>query len=117
MLAATRYHELGARAVAVTAGPDRLLLHDGVHTRYRPVPVNPDPRRRDGRRRLLHRHHHRPGRPSATLSRAAAYGAAAASLSVSGRGGTGRVPTFTETAALAGLRPGPDRGPGEKPPS
>ncbi|EDX26551.1 2-Keto-3-deoxy-gluconate kinase [Streptomyces sp. Mg1] len=30
-----------------------------------------------------------------------AYGTAAASLSVSGRGGTGRIPAFTETAALA----------------
>ncbi|MEJ8640659.1 PfkB family carbohydrate kinase [Streptomyces sp. MS1.HAVA.3] len=35
------------------------------------------------------------------LADAVAYGAAAASLSVSGRGGTGRVPAFTETAALA----------------
>lgn len=37
------------------------------------------------------------------LARAVAYGVAAASLSVSGRGGTGRVPSFAETAALAGL--------------
>ncbi|MFE6840513.1 hypothetical protein ACFVFI_37555, partial [Streptomyces sp. NPDC057705] len=36
-----------------------------------------------------------------TLADAVAYGTAAASLSVSGRGGTGHVPSFEETAALA----------------
>ncbi len=36
-----------------------------------------------------------------SLREAVAHGIAAASLSVSGRGGTGRVPPFSETAALA----------------
>ncbi|MFD7258618.1 PfkB family carbohydrate kinase [Streptomyces sp. NPDC059874] len=36
-----------------------------------------------------------------TLADAVAYGPAAASLSVSGRGDTGHVPAFRETAALA----------------
>lgn len=36
-----------------------------------------------------------------SLADAVAYGTAAASLSVSGRGGTGCVPAFTRTAALA----------------
>ncbi|MGW7102781.1 PfkB family carbohydrate kinase [Streptomyces sp. NPDC054838] len=102
-LAADRYRALGARAVAVTAGPGRLLLHDGVHVAYHPVPVNPDPVDATGAGDCF------TGTTTARLAlgdplaRAVAYGTAAASLSVSGRGGTGRVPAFTETAALAAL--------------
>ncbi|WP_330261236.1 PfkB family carbohydrate kinase [Streptomyces sp. NBC_00539] len=103
LLAAARYRALGARAVAVTAGPGRLLLDDGVRATYRPVPVNPDPVDATGAGDCF------TGTTTARLAlgdplaRAVAYGTAAASLSVSGRGGTGRVPAFSETAALAGL--------------
>ncbi|MBT2448774.1 hypothetical protein J7F03_17080 [Streptomyces sp. ISL-43] len=68
---------------------------------YLPVPVNPDPVDATGAGDCF------TGTATArlalgdTLADAVAYGMAAASLSVSGRGGTGRVPAFTETAALA----------------
>ncbi|MET9885496.1 PfkB family carbohydrate kinase [Streptomyces sp. NPDC006430] len=99
--AAARYRALGARTVVITAGADRLLLDDGSRPAYHPVPVNPDPVDATGAgdcftgtttARLVLGDH---------LVDAVAYGAAAASLSVSGRGGTGRVPAFAETAALA----------------
>ncbi|MFD9301447.1 sugar kinase [Streptomyces sp. NPDC060048] len=120
--AAVRYRALGARSVVVTAGADRLLLSDGtvdgtpggaVHgapgrtdrrtaaTAYLPVPVNGDPVDATGAGDCF------TGTTTArlalgdTLADAVAYGMAAASLSVSGRGGTGRVPAFSETAALA----------------
>ncbi|MEU9303775.1 PfkB family carbohydrate kinase [Streptomyces sp. NPDC048269] len=99
--AAARCRALGARTVVVTAGADRLLLDDGTHARYEPVPVNPAPVDATGAGDCL------TGTTTArlalgdSLADAVAYGAAAASLSVSGRGGTGRVPAFTETAALA----------------
>ncbi|THA57462.1 PfkB family carbohydrate kinase [Streptomyces sp. A1136] len=102
-LAADRYRALGARAVAVTAGAGRLWLHDGRRATGHPVPVNPDPVDATGAGDCF------TGTTTARLAlgdplaRAVAYGAAAASLSVSGRGGTGRVPSFAETAALAGL--------------
>ncbi|MFD0358970.1 PfkB family carbohydrate kinase [Streptomyces sp. NPDC127110] len=99
--AAARYRALGARTVAVTAGPDRLLLDDGTRAVYHPVPVDPAPVDTTGAGDCF------AGTATARLAlgdplaRAVAYGAAAASLSVAGRGGTGRVPSFTETAALA----------------
>ncbi|MBT2468278.1 hypothetical protein J7E97_10405 [Streptomyces sp. ISL-66] len=101
--AAARYRALGARTVVVTAGSDRLLLDGGAGSgvTYHPVPVNPDPVDATGAGDCF------TGTATArlvlgdTLADAVAYGMAAASLSVSGRGGTGRVPAFTETAALA----------------
>lgn len=99
--AATRYRALGARTVAVTAGADRLLLDDGDRTRYLPVPVNPAPVDATGAGDCF------TGTTTARLALgdrledAVAYGMAAASLSVSGRGGTGHVPAFTATTSLA----------------
>ncbi|MER5758279.1 PfkB family carbohydrate kinase [Streptomyces sp. NPDC002082] len=99
--AAARYRALGARTVAVTAGADRLLLDDGTEAAYLPVPVNPDPVDATGAGDCF------TGTATArlalgdTLADAVAHAMAAASLSVSGRGGTGRIPDFTETAALA----------------
>ncbi len=100
-VAATRCRALGARTVAVTAGADRLLLDDGAGAVHLPVPVNPDPVDATGAGDCF------TGTTTARLALgdplvdAVAHGMAAASLSVSGRGGTGRVPGFTETAALA----------------
>ncbi|MGW6981314.1 PfkB family carbohydrate kinase [Streptomyces sp. NPDC054932] len=99
--AAARCRALGARAVAVTAGADRLLLDDGTRAVHHPVPVNPEPVDATGAGDCF------TGTTTArlalgdTLADAVAYGMAAASLSVSGHGGTGRVPAFTETLALA----------------
>ncbi|MFJ7586508.1 PfkB family carbohydrate kinase [Streptomyces sp. NPDC097617] len=99
--AAARCRALGARTVAVTAGADRLLLDDGTRAVFHPVPVNPEPVDATGAGDCF------TGTVTArlalgdTLADAVAYGMAAAALSVSGRGGTGRVPAFTETAALA----------------
>ncbi|MFD9333310.1 PfkB family carbohydrate kinase [Streptomyces sp. NPDC060028] len=102
--AAARYRALGARTVAVTAGADRLLLDDGAAAAYHPVPVNPRPVDATGAGDCF------TGTTTArlalgdTLADAVAYGLAAASLSVSGRGGTGGIPAFAETAALAAVR-------------
>ncbi|MFK0234047.1 PfkB family carbohydrate kinase [Streptomyces vinaceus] len=99
--AAARYRALGARTVVVTAGAGRLLLDDGTRAEYHRVPVNPDPVDATGAGDCF------TGTATARLALgdpladAVAYGMAAASLSVSGRGGTGRVPAFAETAALA----------------
>ncbi|MET9319191.1 PfkB family carbohydrate kinase [Streptomyces sp. NPDC003038] len=100
------YRALGARTVAVTAGTGPLLLEDGASTTYHPVPANPDPVDATGAGDCF------TGTTTArlalgdTLSDAVAYGLAAASLSVSGRGGTGRVPSFAQTAALAAAHAG-----------
>ncbi|WP_329376402.1 sugar kinase [Streptomyces sp. NBC_01351] len=110
--AAARYRALGARAVAVTGGADRLLLDEGTGAaaRYHPVPVNPAPVDATGAGDCF------TGTATArlvlgdTLVDAVAYGLAAASLSVSGRGGTGLVPTFAATAALAAVQAGAGRG-------
>ncbi|MGW4507605.1 PfkB family carbohydrate kinase [Streptomyces sp. NPDC004436] len=99
--AAARLRALGAPAVAVTAGSGPLLLADSSGTTYHPVPVNPAPVDATGAGDCF------TGTVTArlalgdTLAEATALGVAAASLSVSGRGGTGRVPPFAETAALA----------------
>uniref|UniRef100_A0AAU2JZZ6 PfkB family carbohydrate kinase n=1 Tax=Streptomyces sp. NBC_00049 TaxID=2903617 RepID=A0AAU2JZZ6_9ACTN len=104
--AAARYRALGARTVAVTAGAGRLLLDDGTRAADHPVPANPAPVDATGAGDCFS------GTATArlvlgdTLADAVAYGAAAASLSVSGRGGIGRVPTFAETAALAAAHRG-----------
>lgn len=99
--AAARYRALGARTVAVTAGAGPLLLDAGGRVTEHPVPVNPAPADATGAGDCF------TGTVTARLARgdaladAVALGLAAASLSVSGRGGTGRVPTFTETQTLA----------------
>ncbi|MCX5192722.1 PfkB family carbohydrate kinase [Streptomyces sp. NBC_00249] len=110
--AAARYRALGARAVAVTAGADRLLLDEGGEVAYLPVPVDPAPVDATGAGDCF------TGTATARLAlgdplaRAVAYGVAAAALSVSGRGGTGHVPSFADTAALAATaRPGGGAGP------
>ncbi|MEV6573985.1 PfkB family carbohydrate kinase [Streptomyces sp. NPDC051577] len=106
VLAAARYRALGARAVAVTAGADRLLLDDGAGAAFHPVPVNAAPVDATGAGDCF------TGTVTArlalgdTLADAVSYGLAAASLSVSGRGGTGHVPDFAETAALAAAHRG-----------
>ncbi|MFD9728456.1 PfkB family carbohydrate kinase, partial [Streptomyces sp. NPDC059072] len=84
-----------------------LLLDDGIAARRHPVPPCPAPVDATGAGDCF------TGTATArlalgdTLEDAVAYGIAAASLSVSGRGGTGRVPAFAETAALAATRDGP----------
>ncbi|MCB5182979.1 PfkB family carbohydrate kinase [Streptomyces antimicrobicus] len=99
--AAERCRALGAAAVAVTAGPDRMLLHDGTTARRLTVPVAAEAVDATGAGDCF------TGTTTARLAlgdplaEAVAHGAAAASLSVAGRGGTGRVPAFAETAALA----------------
>ncbi|ATZ22787.1 2-dehydro-3-deoxygluconokinase [Streptomyces lavendulae subsp. lavendulae] len=110
--AAARYRALGARAVAVTCGSGRLLLDDGARVARFPVPPNPAPIDATGAGDCF------TGTATArivlgdTLARAVAHGVAAASLSVSGRGGTGCVPAFADTAALAAtVRPGTEPGP------
>ncbi|MEU8462141.1 sugar kinase [Streptomyces sp. NPDC029003] len=110
--AAARYRALGARAVAVTCGADRLLLDDGGRVARFPVPADPAPVDATGAGDCF------TGTATArlalgdTLARAVAHGVAAASLSVSGRGGTGHVPAFADTAALAAtVRPDAEPGP------
>ncbi|MFJ3204239.1 sugar kinase [Streptomyces sp. NPDC086989] len=99
--AAARYRALGARTVVVTAGADHLLLDDGTRACFHPVPLNPDPVDATGAGDCF------TGTATARLALgdlladAVAYGMAAASLSTSGRGGTGHVPRFAETATLA----------------
>ncbi|MET9464559.1 sugar kinase [Streptomyces sp. NPDC006544] len=111
--AAVRYRALGARTVVVTAGSDRLLVDEGAGVTYHPVPANPDPVDATGAGDCF------TGTATArlalgdTLADAVAYGVAAASLSVSGRGGTGCVPAFTETAALAAAHRADAPGAGE----
>ncbi|MFJ3921957.1 PfkB family carbohydrate kinase [Streptomyces sp. NPDC090022] len=99
--AADRCRRLGARAVAVTTGADALLLHDGATVTSLPVPANPAPVDATGAGDCFM------GTTTArlalgdSLGDAVAYGMAAASLSVGARGGTGHVPAFTATSALA----------------
>ncbi|MEW1638371.1 PfkB family carbohydrate kinase [Streptomyces sp. NPDC093801] len=114
--AAARFRALGARAVAVTAGTGPLLLDQGTRAAHHPVPVNPDPVDATGAGDCF------TGTVTARLAlgdplpEAVAHGVAAASLSVSGRGGTGRVPAFAETAALAATLAAPTPLPPSPPP-
>ncbi|MFF4578619.1 PfkB family carbohydrate kinase [Streptomyces sp. NPDC001389] len=121
--AAARYRALGARAVAVTAGAGPLLLDQGTRAAHHPVPADPDPVDATGAGDCF------TGTVTARLAlgdplpEAVAHAVAAASLSVSGRGGTGRVPAFAETAALAAtlapptpLPPSPPPPPAASPP-
>lgn len=98
---AKRCHELGARTVAVTCGARDVLVSEGSAPRVVPVPPNPDPVDATGAgdvfagtltARLV------AGDPPAGAVRLAA---AAASLSVSGLGGTGHIPTLAQTRAHA----------------
>ncbi|MFD3696228.1 PfkB family carbohydrate kinase [Streptomyces sp. NPDC058646] len=104
--AAARCRALGARTVAVTAGAGGLLLDTGGSVTRHRVPVNPAPVDATGAGDCF------TGTATArlalgdTLEDAVAYGTAAASLSVSGRGGTGYVPPFSRTAALAAAHRG-----------
>ncbi|WCD90299.1 2-dehydro-3-deoxygluconokinase [Streptomyces xanthophaeus] len=101
LTAAARYRALGARTVAVTAGADRLLLAEDGTVTWHSVPANPAPVDATGAGDCF------TGTVTArlvlgdTLEEAVAHGTAAASLSVSGRGGTGYVPPFRRTAELA----------------
>ncbi|MEU6310939.1 PfkB family carbohydrate kinase [Streptomyces sp. NPDC047014] len=104
--AAARLRALGARTVAVTAGSGPLLLADAEGVTAHPVPANPAPVDATGAGDCF------TGTATARLAlgdplaEAVALGLAAASLSVSGRGGTGRVPALAETAALAAAHRG-----------
>ncbi|GLZ07052.1 hypothetical protein Acsp03_45180 [Actinomadura sp. NBRC 104412] len=99
--AATRALDLGADAVAVTSGAESVLLCDGKRWWTAPIPPNPGQVDTTGAGDCF------AGTVTARLAlgddlgRAVARGIAAASLSVSGRGGTGHIPSFAATAELA----------------
>lgn len=99
-LVAERCLELGASAVTVTCGARDVLVADGSAPRVVPVPSNPDPVDATGAGDVF------AGTLTARLAArdelpgAARLAAAAASLSVSGLGGTGHIPTLDETRAL-----------------
>jgi 2-dehydro-3-deoxygluconokinase len=93
--------DLGARAAAVTAGTSAVLLTDGVDTVRIPVPVNADAVDATGAGDVF------TGTTAARLALgdplgdAVRFGIGAASLSVTGRGGTGHIPTWDHTRAAA----------------
>ncbi|HEX9337998.1 MAG TPA: PfkB family carbohydrate kinase, partial [Pseudonocardiaceae bacterium] len=91
----------GVRSVAVTAGTAEVLV-DGVAGRFRlPVPVNPAAVDATGAGDVL------TGTTAARLAlgdplpEAVRLGIGAAALSVTGRGGTGHIPTLANTRAAA----------------
>jgi 2-dehydro-3-deoxygluconokinase len=99
--AARRGQELGAQWVAVTAGAQPVTVRRGDETWEIPVPSNPVPVDATGAGDVL---------VGTTVARLALgddpddalrIGVAAASLSVSGAGGTGHVPRLQDTLALA----------------
>lgn len=98
--AARRCESLGAGWVAVTAGPRPVVVRSGGREELLPVPHNPDPVDATGAGDVL------VGTTAARLAlgddphRALATGVAAASLSVSGMGGTGHLPRLEESQAL-----------------
>lgn len=100
-LVAERCIDLGARAVAVTCGARDVLVADGSATRVVPVPPNPYPVDATGAGDVF------AGTLTARLvvgddlPDAVGLAAAAASLSVSGLGGTGHIPTLTDTCRHA----------------
>lgn len=108
--AARRCQALGAGWVAVTAGPRPVVVRNGDRERRLPVPPNPDPVDAAGAGDVL------AGTTAARLAlgedpdRALATGVAAASLSVSGMGGTGYLPRLEESLALASASPDGDAG-------
>ncbi|MBO0826607.1 MAG: bifunctional hydroxymethylpyrimidine kinase/phosphomethylpyrimidine kinase [Streptosporangiales bacterium] len=103
---AARCLALGARAVTVTCGARDVLVTDGSTPRVVPVPPNPDPVDATGAGDVF------AGTLTARLvagdqlADAVHLAAAAASLSVSGLGGTGHIPALAETRrhANAGVR-------------
>jgi 2-dehydro-3-deoxygluconokinase len=110
--AAGRCQSLGATWVAVTAGARPVVVRHGRRTWPVPVPPNPDPVDATGAGDVL------VGTTAARLAlgdrpdRALRTGVAAASLSVSGTGGTGHLPRLEESQALVPGGPLPDRGTG-----
>ncbi|GAB2885918.1 PfkB family carbohydrate kinase [Streptomyces mayteni] len=92
---------LGARAAAVTSGADHVVVTDPGGPLTLPVPVVADAVDATGAGDVL------TGTTAARLAlgdplpTAVGLGIAAASLSVAGRGGTGRIPTLAETRAAA----------------
>jgi 2-dehydro-3-deoxygluconokinase len=100
--AARRCQGLGASWVAVTAGPKPVVVRRGGSACQLPVPSNPDLVDATGAGDVL------VGTTAARLAlgeepgRALETGVAAASLSVSGIGGTGYLPRLEESLALRG---------------
>jgi 2-dehydro-3-deoxygluconokinase len=98
--AAKLCQSLGADWVAVTAGPGPVVVRNGDRERRLAVPSNPDPVDATGAGDVL------VGTTAARLAlgdapdRALETGVAAASLSVSGIGGTGHLPRLEESLAL-----------------
>jgi 2-dehydro-3-deoxygluconokinase len=98
--AARLCQSLGAGWVAVTAGPGPVVVRSGDHERRLAVPSNSDPVDATGAGDVL------VGTTAARLAlgdapdRALETGVAAASLSVSGMGGTGYLPRLEESLAL-----------------
>lgn len=94
---------LGARTVAVTAGTSTVLVADRAGTVGIPVPVNNDAVDATGAGDVF------TGTTAARLAlgdplvEAVRLGVGAASLSVTGRGGTGHIPTLADTRAAAPL--------------
>ncbi|HET6502407.1 MAG TPA: PfkB family carbohydrate kinase [Amycolatopsis sp.] len=99
--AVRRCRELGARRVLVTAGTRPVWMADDTREETVPVPANPAAVDATGAGDVL------TGTVAARLAlgdeldRAVRIGVAAASLSVSGLGGTGHVPALSDSVALA----------------
>lgn len=93
---------LGARAVAITSGPDPVLLADAGGRRRLPVPVNEHAVDATGAGDVF------TGTVAARLAigdplvDAVVLGIGASSLSVGGRGGTGYIPSLDASRAAAG---------------
>jgi 2-dehydro-3-deoxygluconokinase len=100
--ATARLRKLGATAVAVTRGSAGVLLTDGDGTREYPAVPAPEVVDQTGAGDVF------AGTVTARLAlgdsvdEAVRLGAAAASLSVGGRGGTGRIASLAEVLAHAG---------------
>jgi 2-dehydro-3-deoxygluconokinase len=113
-VAARRCQSLGADWVAVTAGPGPVVVRSGDRQRYLTVPSNPDPVDATGAGDVL------VGTAAARLAlgdapdRALETGVAAASLSVSGMGGTGYLPRLEESLALVPATVAGAAGPGDR---
>lgn len=110
--AALRCQSLGATWVSVTAGASPVVVRDGDRKWQVSVPPNPEPVDATGAGDVL------VGTTAARLAlgdrpdRALETGVAAASLSVSGTGGTGHLPQLEESWALVPGGPARRNGPG-----
>jgi 2-dehydro-3-deoxygluconokinase len=99
--AAARLHAFGARAVALTCGPDGVVLRDGANQTFVESPPAPRVVDQTGAGDVF------VGTVAARLAvgddldGAVRLGAAAASLSVEGVGGTGLIPSLAESRAHA----------------